>query len=587
MPIRGPIAALTLTLTMCASVPRPTVPDVADLTLDEKIGQLFVVPAHGVFMNEASPVYTALLRHVRENRVGGVLWYVSDVYETAWLNHRLQAEARVPLLVSADLEAGIGMRFENTTGWPAAMALAATGDPALAELEGRTVAREAKAIGINHIFAPVADVNVDPGNPVINARSFGEEPHEVARYVAAFVRGVQSEGLLACAKHFPGHGDTHVDSHRSLPVLKVDRARLDAVELVPFRAAIDAGVASVMTGHLAVPSLDSRPVAVRDAEAAERENPYGAPAAEIARDATVPASLSPALIEGVLRTDLAFDGLVVTDAFDMGGLVAHYDAGEAAVRAIEAGNDQIVKSADVDAAIAAVKAAVSSGRLPQARIDASVRRILAAKRRAAILPGTQEEIFLTVDSPANREAAAAIAQRAITLVREQPGILPFSREARVLVVHVSDFAEPATPLTRFNDAIAERTGVAPDSILLDARATADDAALVAEAAANSDVVVLALAVRARSGEGHMAVPAAARGAIESLQGNARIVAIAFGSPYVLRDLPFLTTYLCAWGVQPVMQSAAAAALFGEAPIGGHLPVTIPGLHARGEGIEKP
>src|SRR5204862_5144283 len=250
--------ALSLVLVfaaMCASVPRPT-PRLEDLSFDEKIGQLFAVRGYGVFMSESSPRYEELRDAVARQRVGGVVWFASNVYETAELTRRLQREARVPLLVSADLEAGMGMRFLDTTFWPPAMAVAATGDPSLAEQEGRVVAREARAVGVNHILAPVADVNVDPDNPVINARSFGEDPADVSRFVAAFVRGVQSEHVLATAKHFPGHGDTHVDSHRSLPILNVDRKRLDAVELLPFRAAIDAGVRSIMIGHLAVPSLD-------------------------------------------------------------------------------------------------------------------------------------------------------------------------------------------------------------------------------------------------------------------------------------------------------------------------------------------
>ncbi|HVE66425.1 MAG TPA: glycoside hydrolase family 3 N-terminal domain-containing protein, partial [Thermoanaerobaculia bacterium] len=197
----------------------------AALTLDEKIGQLFVYPANGRFFNEASAEYLALERQVRENRVGGILWFLADVGETSRLTRRMQAAARIPLLVSADLEAGVGMRFQHTTYWPWPMAVGATGDPTLAERQGRVVAAEARAIGLNQIYAPVADVNVDPANPVINVRSYGEDPADAARFVAAFVRGVQAGGVLATVKHFPGHGDTHTDSHRSLPILAAGRER--------------------------------------------------------------------------------------------------------------------------------------------------------------------------------------------------------------------------------------------------------------------------------------------------------------------------------------------------------------------------
>ena len=564
---------LALLLTTCTSIRAP-IPRPEDLTLDEKIGQLFVVAAHGVFMSESSPEYQRLLHHVRDNRVGGVIWFVSDVYETAALNARLQREARVPLLISADLEAGIGMRFENTTYWPPAMAVAATGDPSLAEQEGRIVAREARTLGINHILAPVADVNVDPDNPVINTRSFGEDPRDVARFATAFLHGVQSEGVLATAKHFPGHGDTHVDSHRSLPTLDGTRERLDHVELVPFRAAIEAGVASVMTGHLAVPAIDATPAPTRVSAPSVEENPYGATDPDTAGASAMPASLSSKAIEGVLRGDLHFDGLVVTDAFDMGALVAHFDPGEAAVRAIEAGNDQILKSADTDAAIAAVKEAVRTGRLSEARIDQSVRRILAAKRRAHHHVGTQDEIFTTIDTKEHLAVAQEIARRAITRVREERGALPLRKDSRVLVVHVSDFAEPSSPLALLIPEIAARSTSQPASMMLDARSTVADAQLVANAAREADVVLFALAIRTRSGAGHIAVPEAARRALELLPPNVRTIGVAFGSPYVVRDLPSLQTYICAYGTQPLMQIAAVRALYGETAMTGKLPVTV-------------
>ncbi|HKR62691.1 MAG TPA: glycoside hydrolase family 3 N-terminal domain-containing protein, partial [Thermoanaerobaculia bacterium] len=325
-----------------------------------KIGRLFSVPARG----------DDLVRHVRENHVGGIIWFQSTSAEAARVTRELQAISSWPLLVSADFESGVGMRFTDALWWPPAMALAATGDLELAEEQARATARESLALGINHIFAPVADVNVNPDNPVINTRSFGEDAHEVARYVAATVRGIQSEGVIATAKHFPGHGDTHVDSHRALPVLDVTRERLERVELVPFRAAIDAGVRSVMAGHLAVPALDPTPVPVR----AQFENAYGTHANEVPRSGTMPATLSRPIID-ILRRDLGFDGMIVSDAMDMGGLAAHFDPGEAAVRAIEAGIDQILFSPDTDAAIAAVKQAVRSGRLTESRLNESVERL--------------------------------------------------------------------------------------------------------------------------------------------------------------------------------------------------------------------
>ncbi len=565
---------------MCATVPQQQArtPRLSDLSLDEKIGQMFSYGARGIFMAESSPAYQQLLHQVRDNHVGGVIWFLSNVYETAALTEKLQRASRVPLLISADLEAGVGMRFADTTFWPSAMAVAATGDPSLAEREGRVVAVEAKAVGINHILAPVADVNVDPDNPVINTRSFGEDPQEVSRYVTAFIRGVQSEHVLATAKHFPGHGATHVDSHRALPVLDVSPQRLESVELVPFRAAIAANVASIMIGHLSVPSIEPTPAPVRPDQ--HNENPYGTAASEVPREGTLPATISPKIIDGLLRKELGFKGLVVSDAFDMGGLTEHFDPGEAAIRAIEAGEDQILLSPNTDMAIAAVKAAVKSGRISEQRIDVSVQRILAVKEFTGAPHAEPEKIFRIIDSQEHRDLAGEIARRALTLVREQNGVLPLRRGARVLLVIITDLPDPTVmqDLEREARTRAEVVQVA----MVDSRSRDED--LQPILAQNADVALLAFAVRARSGAGQIAVPAAARHLVELLK--LPMIGISFGTPYLLREVPSLGTYICAYGIQPVMQVAAVDAIFGETGFTGHLPVTIPGLYARGHGIER-
>jgi len=557
----------------------------AAMTLDEKIGQLFVYVLPGSFMNEGSPEYRQLLHQVRDNHVGGLLWATwSNVYETAFLNRRLQRLAKIPLLIGADLEAGVGMRFAGTTYWPWAMAVAATGDPELARREGEIVAEEARAIGLNQIDAPVADVNVDPDNPVINVRSYGEDPQEVARFVAAFVRGVESRGVIATVKHFPGHGDTRTDSHRSLPVLNVSRERLERVELVPFRAAIAAGAESVMTAHLAVPALDSTPVAGRPE--GPPENPYTHDPAEVTRNGAMPASLSPAITGGLLRGELGFDGLVVTDALDMGGIVEHFDAGEAAVRAILAGADQVLKSPDTDAAIAGVRRAVESGRIPAARIEESLRRILAAKARAGAPEPDFERIFRAVDSPEHRAVAEEIARRSLTLVREAPGALPLHPGLRIVHVIASDGDQG-----RVGDEIARqiraRLKTDPETFFLDARVDEKTGEAALEAARRADAVLFSLFVRFQTGRGTLSLPEAPRALVARIAASgARSVAVSFGTPYLLRELPSLPTYIAAYGGQPDVQVAAARALFGEAPITGHLPVTIPGLAPRGSGLRK-
>lgn len=553
------------------------------MSVDEKIGQLFVYGSTARFMNEESAEYRALVHQVRDNHVGGVMWFLlSDVYETAFLNRKLQALARTPLLISADLEAGPGMRFHDTTYWPWPMAVAATGEPALAEQEGRIVGEEARALGLNQIYAPVADVNSDPENPVINVRSFGEDPQDVARYVAAFVRGVQSQGVLATAKHFPGHGSTRSDSHRSLPVLLETREQIESAELVPFRAAIAAGVASVMTAHLSVPSLDSSPAPVR--QDGKVDNPYTKDALEVAQGASVPASLSAPIVEGLLRGELGFQGLVVTDALDMGGIQDHFDAGEAAVRAVLAGADQLPKSQNVDAAVAGVRAAVASGRIPLARLDAAVARVLAAKSRVAHAAPDPDRIFQVVDSAAHRAVAEEIARRSLTLVREEPGVLPLSRGLRVAHVVVTDQARFADELS---DELKPRLAEAPSVFRIDPLSSESDVSAALAGAAAADRVVVSLFARFQSGKGSIGLPALGRLAIEKvLASRTPAVVIVFGSPYILRDAASARTAIVAWGSQSDLQAAAARALFGEAPIGGRLPVTIPGVAARGAGIVR-
>jgi beta-glucosidase-like glycosyl hydrolase len=478
------------------------------------------------------------------------------------------------------------MRFDDVTYGPWAMAIAATGDPALAEKRAFATAREARAIGIAQVFAPVADVNVNPDNPVINVRSFGEDPDQVSRYVVATVKGLQDGGVLATPKHFPGHGDTAVDSHLSLPILPVTRARLESVELVPFRSAVKAGAGSVMVAHLSVPALDDTPAPpLPNAKGEAGAN--GVP--ELETKGTMPTTLSGPTVTGLLRKELGFTGLVVTDAMTMGGITSHFTAGEAAVRAILAGSDQVLMSADTDAAIAAVREAVRSGRITEARLDESVKRILDCKKKLKLdenrIPFVAR-LAKIVDTLPIQALEAEIARRSLTLVREQPGALPLQKAAKLLSFVVADEASlngPTGPLA------AELKARVPSvkTVRLDPRSTPEETKAAVDAARDADVVLVSLFVRTRSGQGKISVPEAGRNALAQVLALGKpVVTVSFGSPYLLRDFPDLPTYLCAWGGQDVAQTAAVQALFGEAAIGGKLPITIPGLAKRGDGIAK-
>jgi beta-N-acetylhexosaminidase len=356
------------------------------------------------------------------------------------------------------------------------------------------------------------------------------------------------------------------------------------VELVPFRAAIAAGVRAVMTAHLAIPAIDSSAAPIR--AGGHRDNPYTQDAADVTREATVPASLSAAATQGLLRERLGFRGLVVTDAADMGALVDHYDSGETAVRAILAGADQIPKPPDLDAAIAAVRSAVESGRIPIARIDASVERILEAKRWAGAPVPDEERIFRRVDTPEHRALAAEVAQRCVTLLREDPRVLPVGKTSRILSVTVTDAPERIG--ADFIRELDSRLATPSRRLALDSRSVERDVSAALEAAREADLVLFLLFLRPQSGRGSIALPPPAADAAGRLVASgARVAAIGFGSPYVLRELSPVPTALLVYGSQTVVQVAAARALFGEAPIAGRLPVTIPGVAERGSGIERP
>ncbi len=340
------------------------------MSLDEKIGQMVHVGVNAEFMNQDSAAFRELKRQVTENHVGGIIVFVGGVYDTVHLMNRMQESAKIPLLISADFETGVAMRFPDTINFPWNMAVAATGNPEFAKREGEIVAKEARAVGVHWDFAPVVDVNNNAENPVINVRSYGENPQEVGKFATAFMNGLQSGNVLATAKHFPGHGDTAVDSHRGLPVIDFSRERLEKTEFVPFRELINNGIGSVMISHISMPQLDSEQVKPLKVS----EKPAYADSEIITEAATVPATLSKNIVTNILKNDMKFNGLVVTDAMDMSGLTLYFNQDEAAVRAVIAGNDVLLKPSNGDAPIRGLREAVKSGRISEERINESVRK---------------------------------------------------------------------------------------------------------------------------------------------------------------------------------------------------------------------
>ena len=534
----------------------------AELTLEEKVAQLIMAYVEGGEPWEGGARWERARRLVTEHRVGGLIVGVGSSYGTAsWLN-RLQRWSRTPLLVAADLEWGPGTRLRGATVLPINMAVSASGPAMVAAEAGRITAVEARAAGIHMAFAPVADVNVNPENPVINTRSYGSDPAAVSDRVVAFIEGARSAGLLTVVKHFPGHGDTETDSHLAMPVVRADRLRLEDVELRPFRAAIAANVDGVMTAHLAVPALDPGP---------ER-----------------PATLSPPILTGLLRNRLRFDGLVVTDALHLDGVGDRDEAASVAVEAVRAGADILLIPPDEGEAIEAVAAAVRSGELSEARIDRSVRRVLAAKAAVGLNRSRDVNLgrLLAQVGRGDHEAwGRRVAERSITLVRGRPGALPLDvRDRSVLAVIYADGRRHESG-AGFEAALAER-GARVLAVRLSQRSDAEDFDRVRRMARDTDVTVFVSFSRAVPWRGTLGLPEAVAGLAAELAGSGAPV-VSFGDPYLLRQLPEACTYLLAWSEAAVSQEAAARALLGEIPITGRLPIDLPPDYRVGHGIVVP
>ncbi|GMR12336.1 MAG: glycoside hydrolase family 3 N-terminal domain-containing protein [Gemmatimonadota bacterium] len=546
------------------------------LTLRQAVAQLVVQWLPGSYASTSSPEFQEWAGWVEDDEIGGVYLSIGLPHSYAAKINELQARARVPLLVTSDFESGgPGMRINHSyalpsllpqgggTSFPPTMAFGAIGDERFAREYGRITAEEARAVGVQLNFAPVLDVNSNPLNPVINTRSFGEDPLAVARLGAAYIEGARLGGVMTTAKHFPGHGDTKTDSHVGLPVVPADWERLNAVELVPFRRAIAAGVDAVMTAHIIVEG-------VQGLEGA-------------------PATMDPRFMTELLRNEMGFDGLLFTDALRMGAITNRYGTAEAGVLALEAGADVLLMPTDVKETIDAVVAAVAEGRISENRIRESARRMLEAKARA----GLHLERYVDLDavdevvgSGPHTAFADTAATRSITLVRDRLHTVPVDPDASRRVLSVT-YARPNhlvaglafEPLLaeRVRTVTARRVGQdSPDAVYDTLRALAEQA----------DLIVVSAYVPPQSGSDEVAVPGALADFVAEVSQVRPTVTISFGNPYLLTSLPGARAYMIAWGDREVSQRAAALALFGAAPITGRLPVSIPPLYAVGDGIDR-
>lgn len=569
-PLPGPLS-LDPTVTLPAAHRAWVESTLTSLSLRARVSQMVMVWVLGDYTGAYEPGFAEITRQVTELGIGGVVMSLGSPIEVAAKVNYLQGRSRIPLLVASDVEPGLGrleggvfapslMNAGSATVLPSNMAIGAGGRERDAEAAGRITGREARAIGIHLAFAPTADVNNNPSNPVINTRSFGEKAEDVSRLTAAFVRGVQEGGAAATLKHFPGHGDTDVDSHLGLPVITVARSRLDAVELLPFRAGIGAGAASVMTAHIALPNV------------------YGD---------SVPATLRRDVMTGLLRDTLGFRGLTVTDALTMDGIAKGYGVAESAVRAVRAGDDILLMPGNAEVAIDAVVKAVESGSIPRETVDNAVRRILELKLRTGAIARPMvsiEALREVVGLPEHGETARDIASRAITLLRDRHELVPVPRNVRTMLIMYApdndvgagaDFSSTftrAVPGTRVAR-VTPRTGAAElDSLQRMAR--------------GMERIVVYTYTRTLEGAGRFAIAPRVASLIESLADTEKLVVVAGGNPYVIKQFPSVPAYLVTYGRGAALEEAAARAVTGQAAISGRVPVSLPDFFRAGDGLAR-
>jgi beta-N-acetylhexosaminidase len=561
------------------------------MTLDDKVGQLVAPGVNSTYLATNTDTFDTLRAQVHDLRLGGVVVFggsepaprmlpdyrygtvtLGDPFAAASLLNRLQEAAAIPLLNAVDFEAGIEFRIAGGTRFPRQMAVAAAGDEPLAFEAARITAVEGRALGLHVNFSPVADVNNNPRNPVINTRSFGEDPEQVGRLAAAYVRGYQAGGMLAVLKHFPGHGDTDVDSHIGLPVVTHPRERLDAVELWPFRYAISEGADAVMTAHVMLPALDPGEFS--------------------------PASLSRPIVTGLLRGELGFGGLIYTDAVDMDAISRRMDPGVAAARAVQAGNDVVTKPRDAAAAVAGIKAAVERGEIAMTDLDASVRRLLTVKAKLGLhrtKTVSLDAIPGVVGGRRHRSVAEEISRRSITLLRDDRNQVPLRVPADASVLYLSILDYPsgwriAVPSRTFLPELRARWPNVT-AIELSDRSSPGDLDLVRASAARYDAIVASVFVRTASGSGQMDLPAPLAALLEDLArrtaGTPRpFITVFFGNPYAPMSVPSLPAMLLTYDFYDLAELSAVRALTGEAPISGLLPITLPGLFERRHGLTR-
>ena len=547
------------------------------MSLREKIGQLLCVNIKGIDYNKNDPDYQNVVRAIGEHHVGCVILFHGDVESAARLLNSLQEISTLPILVGSDIERGVGQILSGGTEFPTNMAFGATYDPLLCEMQGRIVAVEAKSVGIHISYAPVADINSNPLNPIINTRSYGEDPQRVSAFVASYIKSIQSYGVLATAKHFPGHGEAESDSHATLPVLNINRTRFDQLEAIPFQSAIEAGVAQIMTAHIAFP--------------------------QITHSANLPATLSRDILTRLLRHDLGFKGLIVTDALNMAGVRQGRSESEASILALEAGTDILLYPTEVSQVIDAIYQATISGRITEQRIDQSVMKILSVKEGLGLFENRFTDLNRLSDyvsTAEHRKAALTVARQSITLVCDNKEFIPFhvnmtpQVDNQSIVYTASCQTENSLPLSRepayqpvifdedttqnpgetFLTELSSRNRFLKEPIIINpqniARLTEKLAAPLSQ-----DPLIIGIFSKIVSWKERSGLSSDMINSINNLlKSHSDAIVISFASPYIYNELQSPKIFISTYSHCKASQVACAEALFGEIPFRGILPITL-------------
>ena len=535
----------------------------ADMTLREKIGQMIISSTQGENYQESSAEYRRLKKLCRDSKVGGFIFFKGTSSGYASLSNKLQSLSETPLLISADFERGTGMRVTDGTLFPNNMAVGAANNYELAYKMGFCIANESRALGVQQNYAPVCDVNNNPDNPIINVRSFGEDPALVSKMSEAVIKGLQDGNVIATAKHFPGHGDTKIDSHNDLPVLNFSMDRLNKIELVPFKNAIQNNVKSVMIAHLSFPELENKP--------------------------NVPASLSENIVQDLLINQLGFKGLVVTDALNMKGITKYFSTSEVALMCVKAGIDLILMPIDEEETINAIESAVKNGKISEERINRSVKKILAAKEWLGLFDNryvNESEVSKKVNTQESNALAQQIADESITLVKDNRNILPLkSKNGKTLLINLSD-GNSNINAGYFSEQM-KYTNANTDEVNYFSEISSNELNGLISKADQYDVVIAAIYAKVRYGTGKISMLPSQVQLLNSLNstGN-KLIVISFGNPYLLKEFPEINNYICAYGDADVSVKAAIKAIYGDITFKGKLPVSIDENNKVGKGLVK-